>query len=79
MGGWVGWLGKGEAGGWNEVLWVLYGWVGGEIGGKGDDCFMAWHGLSAVHFREMLTVWRGWVGGLGRGEAGGWNELRSSF
>ena len=26
MGGWVG---GGRGGGWNEVLWDLYGWVGG--------------------------------------------------
>ena len=29
VGGWVGgWVGGGRAGGWNELLWALYGWVG---------------------------------------------------
>ena len=34
VGGWVGGLGglgRGERGGSNELLWVVGGWVGGEI------------------------------------------------
>ena len=30
--GGLGGLGRGERGGWNELLWVLYGWVGGWVG-----------------------------------------------
>ena len=42
MGGWMGywaitviemvWLGRGEKGGSNALLWVSYGWVGGWMG-----------------------------------------------
>ena len=34
VGGWVGgWEGRWGAGGWDEVLWVGNGWVGGRVGG----------------------------------------------
>ena len=37
VGGWVcGWAGRGRGGGWNEVLWVRNGWVGGEEGGRSE-------------------------------------------
>ena len=32
----MGWVGRGEDGGLNEVPWVLYGWVGGWVGGVVD-------------------------------------------
>ncbi len=43
MGGWVGGLFMGGRGGWNELLWALYGWVGWLDGGEqGGD----WNELS---------------------------------
>ena len=73
------WGGGGRAGGWNEVLWVWNGWVGGEIGGRVgevDDGGVVQPGRSST---TLLWV-GGWVGGWvdgwkGRGGAGGWNEL----
>ena len=44
LGGWVGgwvvelsmysWEERGGRGGWNELLWVVGGWVGGWVGGE---------------------------------------------
>ena len=43
VGGWVGGLFMGGRGGWNELLWALYGWVGWLDGGEqGGD----WNELS---------------------------------
>ena len=55
VGGWVGrWVmeGRGGRGGWNEVLWGMGGWVGGEMEELEDDV-------------DALVVSR--VGGLGGG------------
>ena len=64
------------------------GWVGGRtdrLCASVLDCRMA-----ATHFHSPVRTWQvarrclwssgcfwegGWVGGLGRGEGGGWNEL----
>ena len=54
VGGWVGGWGRGDQGGWNEVLWVAGGWVGGgEEGG----------------WNEVLEAMGGWVGGWVGGTA----------
>ena len=109
MGGWAGWVNRGDEGGLH-----VPGWVGGWIGtSRGPD----WRGMESQLFTEkrgtekanpflrrpdsnrqeafstVQTVagplrwrtggmerrkvtWRGeWVGGVGGGERGGWNEL----
>ena len=71
----MGGLGRGEAGGWNEVLWVGIGWVDGEIEENeavGMRCWTLWVGgrtylfllllLFSLRFFLLLLL-SGWVGG----------------
>ena len=70
MGGWVDewWEDRGDQGGWNEVLGVGNGWVGGEIEEEEEEeegsSGVAWSGLYQL---EILGE-TGWVGGW----VGGW-------
>ena len=73
------WVGRGGAGGWNEVLWVLYGRVGGWVGGFTCGAAVArveeLHGFVVAGEKLLLLLqtldpglvggWvGGWVGGL---------------
>ena len=74
MGGWVGWLGRGEAGGGSVCFGVE--WVGGWVGGE----TYLWTDAAALHFSEELTHFGralylevgGWVD---RGRKGGLNKV----
>ena len=78
VGGWVGgWVDGRRRGGWNELLWVAGGWVGGEI--EEDGWVGGWVGLPGgepirdllddskpvvgVHHRVHAVRMGGWVGG----------------
>ena len=68
MGGWVG---GGDAGGWNELLWVVYRWVVEEMGR-----FLWPHALASLSLgfrvRRRRNVWvGGWVGRKRKRRRGG--------
>ena len=55
------------------MLWVLYRWVGGEIGGGGGGLVLG--PTSMGRPSPWLSHWSGWVGGW----MGGWVEKREEI